>query len=301
MSIPPSCLAYSLAYHPTISNMETLQNSTKGVFPASLLSQFPEQTSSSTPMTLMIQGKEAVRPLYVTAHEFSAQEGTIYLPLTLMQHAFIQEGERVELQPVSLPKVKEIGLRPTDSRFAKEIDDPKARLEQAIVERYHVLSVGDLIQLNGDDPDNEPWILEVEKLEPATTLSTTESDPSVEFLPSWEDIRREEERQRVLDAEKRKAAEQALEAREAQAQAVKEATDAAMNERRAINGYIPFEGNGNRLDGRPSSQVSSVASPVEPPVTPPVKRPASRAFAQFSGTGQRLGSSADKPKEDSPQ
>ena len=290
MSVPPSCLAYSLAYHPTISNMETLQNSTKGVFPASLLSQFPEQTSSSTPMTLMIQGKEAVRPLYVTAHEFSAQEGTIYLPLTLMQHAFIQEGERVELQPVSLPKVKEIGLRPTDSRFAKEIDDPKARLEQAIVERYHVLSVGDLIQLNGDDSNNEPWILEVEKLEPATTISTTESDPSVEFLPSWEDIRREEERQKVLDSERNKAAQQALEAKQAQAQAVKEAADAALNARRSIRGYIPFEGSGQRLDGNSNTHSFPIGPPVAPPVVSQGVRPASQTFARFAGTGQRLGS-----------
>ena len=189
---------HSFVYHPSISEVDKLQESNRGIFPTSLYSLVEEEENKEGgvnfldgPIIFRISGEYLVKEIYVTAHEFSAMEGTMYMSSSLMNDSFIENGTQVNVNIVTLPKVTNIKLQPRCSNFAKNIEDPKGELEKAIVERYQVLSIGDTIKVND-------FLLEVTQLEPSTSVITNNADPEVEFLPCWEDIQREKQEEEKI-------------------------------------------------------------------------------------------------------
>lgn len=266
--------AYSLAYHPTVQ-VDELEASTKAILPASCI---PPDIGSG-PLCFLVQGSDEVYPLYVTVHEFSAGEGMIYLPRALMEQAFIADGGTVTIQRTHPPSVSKIILRPTDARFAREVDDPKAVLEKAIVERYQILRRGDLLSVG-------EWALEIETLEPAEVVCTYESDPVVDFLPSHEDIRREKE--------------EAVKCLEDEAKLVEDnQVEDDMVRGGTVTGYVPFGGEGMCLSGTSitsgitsshiTSSIHSDSTQMPSRKPRPSRTTPRKDFSSFSGAGQRLG------------
>ena len=129
-----SLIAHSFVYHPTIGDVDTLQKSNRGIFPSSLYNNLDNDIfTSQTPIIVCISSDTMVKPIYVTAHEFSAMDGQMYISTNLMNDSFISEGDIVNIDIVSLPSITKLVLRPLCKRFAREIIDPKASLEMAII------------------------------------------------------------------------------------------------------------------------------------------------------------------------
>lgn len=283
---------HSFVYHPTISEVTTLQYSNRGIFPSSLYNLVESEEYleggcqvSDQPIIFRISGEHLVKEIYVTAHEFSAMDGLMYISSNLMNDSFIENGTKVNVNIVTLPKVTRIILQPRCSNFARNIEDPKGALELAIVERYQVLSIGDTVKV-GD------FILEVTQLEPANSVITNTADPEVEFIPCWEDIEREKQEQ----IKKKKLEEEKLEKERAKERANQEAYKAKMieeNYQKTGHMCIPFGGVGRRLDNssQTATNVTNNQSNPSNPSNPKTSTDAKnlRNYKIFSGEGRRLG------------
>ena len=231
-----------MVYHPTITDTCLLENSNRGIFPTSLCSSLTSNWSEEKkgeddiqPIMFVVNGQEGVKPVYVTAHEFSAQEDMVYLPARLMQEAFIQEGERVEVRDVNLPKINSLTLQPRNNQFAESTAEPKLVLEKAIVERYQVLSIGDSIHVNGHE-------LTVTDISPSTTCTTHNSDPEVDFRPSEEQV--EIDRRNEILKQREQQEKEERDRLEKQ-----RTTELEKDYQQNTNGFQPFGGVGRTLDG----------------------------------------------------
>ncbi len=283
---------YSFAYHPTINNLDDFQKSNRGIFPPSLYSLMEREHIHQTPgqpIIVRLQNITMLKDIYVTAHEFSAMEGSVYLSSHLMNENFVQEGDTVEVNVVSLPNITKLVLRPRCSRFAREIMDPKAALETAIISRYQVLSYGDILDIEGFE-------LEITTLEPAEVVITNESDPEVEFLPCWEDIKKEQaeqDKKRVEEMEKQTLLQEKEKAKqEADRQRIIEETYQKTGHR-----FVPFGGTGRSLNGASENTSSTNSStimnglPTQHKPNKPRSAKHLRDYSKFSGSGHKLGDS----------
>ena len=238
---------YSFIYHPTITDVDNLENSNRGIFPTSLYRLVENQentgdiTITSQPIIFRISSDNMVKSVYVTAHEFSAMEDMVYISSNLMNDSFLNNGSKVNVNIVSLPSITKLVLQPKCNRFAKEIDDPKAALEIAIVERYQVINLGDTLKVGN-------YQLEVKDLEPSEAVITNEADPEVDFQQCWEDIQRERQ-MKIAKLEKEREQQEKL-SKQQQINNQKE-KNRLMEENYRKTGHkcIPFGGMGRKLDG----------------------------------------------------
>lgn len=263
---------YSLAYHPTIQS-ETLEGAHIGIFPTSMANLVDITSPDGSPLIFMVLGEEEVKPIYVVGHEFSAPEGTCYLPRDLMSDGFLADGSSVTVNTVQLPKVTKITLQAKRDAFAEKTTNPKGDLEKVIVGQYQVLALYDPIEVNGE-------LLEVIELEPAEVVSTFNSDPTVEFQESRESLARIEEQVRN--------------------KVVSEDTPVQDADRPEEHSeWTPFCGSGRRLDGGVVGDTSESSSNQLPPsargvsnsiirrATPTVR--ITNKYQSFAGTGHQLG------------
>ena len=274
---PRQLTAYSLVYHPSV-DAGLLEDANVGIFPPSLVPN--QDLANNQPLTFLVLGIEDVKPIYVVGHEFSATGDTCYLPRRLLNDGWIQEGSQVTVSPVELPSVTRMVLQPETDGFAEKTTDPKADLEQVIVSKYQVIQQNDTILVNGER-------VTVTELEPAEVVSTFNSDPTVEFLPSVTTQQREKQ--------------QAMEAARAEAllpQNLGTSTEELGPDDSENSHWTAFSGVGRRLDGS-SVATPTTGQPTPPPSDPAITRPKPRVrsrhssqstkFKSFAGTGHRLG------------
>ena len=81
--------------------------------------------------------------------EFSAQEGSCFIPFWMMQNLFIEEGAILTVRNVSLPKATFVKLQPQHVDFL-EITNPRVVLEHAL-RTYSCVTKGDVIKLQGSE------------------------------------------------------------------------------------------------------------------------------------------------------
>lgn len=108
--------------------------------------------------------------------EFTAEEGTCYIPFWMMQNLLIQEGDVITVTNVSLPKATMIKLKPQHVDFL-EISNPKAVLEFAL-RNYSCVTKGDVIQL---PYNNKNYQFELREVEPQDAACIIETDCNLEF------------------------------------------------------------------------------------------------------------------------
>ncbi len=281
---------HNVVYHPSISDTSCLENSNRGIFPTSFY-QLVENNNSITdeisnkPIIVMLTSECMIKPIYVTAHEFSASDLTMYISNWLMNESFLEEGSMVTAQIVTLPEITRLVLRPDGPKFAREIVDPKSALEEAIIERYQVLGLGDTIYVQGHT-------LEVTELEPAENVITNGADPEVDFLPCWEDVKREKDaKDAKMIADKAK-----MIANQAKIDVDKQKEKEKLlweNYQKTGYRFIPFGGEGQKLSGgveKGSLEMlddKTKTSVVEPRISSTARE--QRDYSKFSGKGYRLG------------
>ena len=270
-----------LAYHPTITNLELLESSNKGIFPSLLLSEIQENIfDKEGPITFMIKTTNGIIPVYVVAHEFSSPDNIIYLPQTIMHNSFINENDNATIEIVDLPKITKLTLRPIGKLFAREIEDPKGELEKIIVNQYQILHNGDSIYLNN-------YELIITNIEPSDVVSTFNTDPVVDFLPCREDEQEEKERNRLLEEKEKERVEKE---KQMQKEKDKQNTENLKYETYKKTGYryVPFGGTGNTIN----NSIFTTQPTVNPNLTKKTLRQVSKVnrYKAFLGEGNKLGS-----------
>mmetsp|Transcript_133675 Transcript_133675/g.198693 ORF Transcript_133675/g.198693 Transcript_133675/m.198693 type:complete len:400 (+) Transcript_133675:178-1377(+) len=108
--------------------------------------------------------------------EFTAEEGTCYIPFWMMQNLLIEEGSVITVTNVSLPKASFVKLQPQSVDFL-EISNPRAVLEHAL-RNFSVVTKGDVIQI---PYNNKNYHLELKEVQPQDAACIIETDCNVDF------------------------------------------------------------------------------------------------------------------------
>ncbi|DAZ94840.1 TPA: hypothetical protein N0F65_012529 [Lagenidium giganteum] len=130
------------------------------------------------PMLFKVINEGANRHSHCGVLEFSAPEGTCYMPYWMMQNLFINEGGILNIQNVSLPKATFVKIRPQSQDFL-DISNPRAVLE-ASLRKFSCMTIGDTICLKYN---NKNFMLDVREVRPGPAACIIETDCEVDFEP----------------------------------------------------------------------------------------------------------------------
>tara|TARA_B100000131_G_scaffold155912_1_gene151361 strand:- start:416 stop:805 length:390 start_codon:yes stop_codon:yes gene_type:complete len=117
------------------------------------------------------------------AYEFSAPNGIIYMPETLMDDLCLSPGNFVRIKYIRVKPGTFIKLRPHHSDFTKLVD-PKGFLERGIIKYYPVINTGETIRI-------DKFNFDVISSLPHNSILTVETDLSVDFLEPRDIIEKE--------------------------------------------------------------------------------------------------------------
>jgi ubiquitin fusion degradation protein 1 len=108
--------------------------------------------------------------------EFTAEEGSCYIPFWMMQNLLIEEGTVISVSNISLPKATFVKLQPQHVDFL-EISNPRAVLEHAL-RNFSCVTKGDVIQVPYNDKN---YHFELKEVEPENAACIIETDCNVDF------------------------------------------------------------------------------------------------------------------------
>ncbi|RLN52166.1 hypothetical protein BBP00_00009702, partial [Phytophthora kernoviae] len=128
------------------------------------------------PMLFKVTNQGVERSSHCGVLEFSAPEGSCYMPYWMMQNLFVKEGGIISIQNVSLPKATFVKLRPQSQDFL-DISNPRAVLEGSL-RKFSCMTVGDTICLKYN---NKNYLLDVREVKPAPAACIIETDCEVDF------------------------------------------------------------------------------------------------------------------------
>ncbi|KAI9911819.1 hypothetical protein PsorP6_009650 [Peronosclerospora sorghi] len=130
------------------------------------------------PMLFKVTNEGVERSSHCGVLEFSASEGSCYMPYWMMQNLFVKEGGILNIQNVSLPKATFVKLRPQSQDFL-DISNPRAVLEGSL-RKFSCMTVGDTICLKYN---NKNYMLDVREVKPSPAACIIETDCEVDFEP----------------------------------------------------------------------------------------------------------------------
>jgi ubiquitin fusion degradation protein 1 len=108
--------------------------------------------------------------------EFTAEEGTCYIPFWMMQNLLIEEGAVITVTNASLPKASFVKLQPQSVDFL-EISNPRAVLEHAL-RNFSCVTKGDVIQI---PYNNKNFHFALKEVLPQDAACIIETDCNVDF------------------------------------------------------------------------------------------------------------------------
>jgi len=108
--------------------------------------------------------------------EFTAEEGSCYVPFWMMQNLILEEGGLLTITNVSLPKATFVKLQPQHTDFL-EISNPRAVLEHAL-RNFSCVTKGDVICVPYNDKNYHFMLKEVQPQDAACIIET---DCNVDF------------------------------------------------------------------------------------------------------------------------
>lgn len=174
------------------------------------------------PMLFKLTNKKTNRITHCGVLEFVADEGKVYIPYWMMHNLLLEEGDYLQIESVSLPVATFSRFQPQSEDFL-DITNPKAVLENGL-RSFACLTTGDVIAIKYNQRIYELCVLETK---PGQAVSIIECDMNVEFAPPVG----YKEPERVPKADEEMAVD----------------PSELMPE---LKGFIPFMGEGNRLDGK---------------------------------------------------
>jgi len=162
---------YSMAY----AEKGHLEGGDKILLPQSALDTLA-RLQVDYPMLFRLQSSDKGTMTHCGVLEFSAPEGSCYIPYWMMQNLLIEEGSVISITNVSLPKATYVKLQPQHVDFL-EISDPRAVLEYAL-RNFSCVTKGDVIQLPFN---NKNYHFELKEVEPQDAACIIETDCNVDF------------------------------------------------------------------------------------------------------------------------
>lgn len=162
---------YSVAY----ADRGSLEGGDKILLPPSAFDTL-SQLHIDYPMLFQLQSSDKGTLTHCGVLEFTAQEGSCYIPFWMMQNLLITEGSVINVTNVSLPKATFVKLQPQHVDFL-EISNPRAVLEHAL-RNFSCVTKGDVICV----PYNKKnYHFELKEVKPKDAACIIETDCNVDF------------------------------------------------------------------------------------------------------------------------
>jgi len=128
------------------------------------------------PMLFKLQSSQKGTMTHCGVLEFTAEEGSCYIPFWMMQNLLIEEGSVISVTNVSLPKATFVKLQPQHIDFL-EISNPRAVLEHAL-RNFSCVTRGDVVCL----PHNgKNYHFELKEVKPQDAACIIETDVNIDF------------------------------------------------------------------------------------------------------------------------
>jgi len=108
--------------------------------------------------------------------EFTAGEGTCYIPYWMMSNLRLGEGQIIRVRNVSLPKATFVKFQPQHVDFL-DIHNPRAVLEYKL-RSFSCVTIGDQLCISYND---KKYYLEVREVQPQDAACIIEADVNVDF------------------------------------------------------------------------------------------------------------------------
>jgi len=128
------------------------------------------------PMLFRLTSDTDKRTTHCGVLEFTAEEGTCYIPFWMMQNLLLEEGSVITVNNVSLPKASFVKLQPQSVDFL-EISNPRAVLEYAL-RNFSCVTKGDVIQIPYNDKN---YHFALKEVQPQDAVCIIETDCNVDF------------------------------------------------------------------------------------------------------------------------
>lgn len=251
---------YSIAMLDGSTYREDVDQGGKVIMPTSALEKLA-RLNIEYPMMFSIETR-----VKTTTHcgvlEFVAREGTINMPHWMMRNLALEEGARVRMRNVALPKATFAKFQPQHVDFL-DLTNPKAILEKSL-RNVSCLTEGDIIAITYNKKIYEILVMEVKPKSPFKAVSIVECDVELDFAPPLGYI---EPDYKGMQAEAR--------LREAQAQEEQELLSSSPAALPIPTGFQSFGGSGNRLDGKVSKTAASPLG-LAPAISDAAQRDAER-------------------------
>ncbi|KAK2989173.1 hypothetical protein RJ640_029365 [Escallonia rubra] len=145
--------------------------------PASALEQFLS-SGFQFPMLFEIKNPRCGRVSHCGVEEFTAEEGFVCLPSSMMKNMQLLEGDLVNLTNTHLPKGTQMKIQPHTTKF---IDQPNLKdLLEETLKKFSCVTTGDTIMITHSQED---YYLDILETKPLNAISLTDTDCEVDFAP----------------------------------------------------------------------------------------------------------------------
>lgn len=128
------------------------------------------------PMLFQLQSSQRGTMTHCGVLEFTAEEGSCYIPFWMMQNLLIEEGSVLSVTNISLPKATFVKFQPQNLDFL-EITNPRAVLEHAL-RKYSCVTQGDTILVPYNDKN---YHFRIQEVKPQDAACIIETDCNVDF------------------------------------------------------------------------------------------------------------------------
>lgn len=152
-----------------------LEEGDKILMPASALDALA-RLDVEYPMLFQLTNMQNNAVTHCGVLEFSAPEGTCYLPYWMMSNLMLPEGGLIQVKNVSLPKASFVKFQPQHVDFL-DINNPRAVLEFTM-RRFSCVTKGDQLCI---PYNSKKYYLEVKEVKPADAACIIECDCKVDF------------------------------------------------------------------------------------------------------------------------
>ena len=169
------------AFPASIMGREDIDLSNSIILPASalgVLSSMRNFKDSKNPLLFRILNIELNMATHCGVAEFTAQEGTCYLPSNMFERLCLMEGQQVNIRNIDLKEGKFIKLQPHLTEFINN-PNPKTILEYNL-RNYFCVTEGDTISVKFS---KKIYKLDIVQCKPAKAIRTLNTDIEVDFCP----------------------------------------------------------------------------------------------------------------------
>ena len=151
---------------------------------------------------------------HCTVSEFTADPGQVWVPFWRMEQLFVEEGDRVHVRRVRLPRATGLTLKTHSSAFA-QVYDPKAVLED-LFRGFGCLTVGDIVQVTVGGETHKLTVMDAQPASALGGVCIIDTDVEVDLIveKSQSEIDREIAAKRAAERAAREAEEEAARAAE---------------------------------------------------------------------------------------